>query len=222
MVVDGNSITALVQDSASVNVKQSLAWHVKFSNYEPVYVAYDLSLGAEDSSYVWLPVNAAWNETLAIPYDGSATEMWRPYREDRCFAGWTKDLNDAYAPVYTEVDFMSSGEFSKNAAEPTMLYAVWKAYGGNCSYPSTYTSITPRYYDDVQNPSSYVTIFSDTLVVTQKLDNVVFVHKGLSLEFGNNTRGAGKQGCAQGGLWGAQLTDFFLLVGNDGFENVRH
>lgn len=189
MVVDGNSITALVQDSASVNVKQSLAWHVKFSNYEPVYVAYDLSLGAEDSSYVWLPVNAAWNETLAIPYDGSATEMWRPYREDRCFAGWTKDLNDAYAPVYTEVDFMSSGEFSKNAAEPTMLYAVWKAYGGNCSYPSTYTSITPRYYDDVQNPSSYVTIFSDTLVVTQKLDNVVFVHKGLSLEFGNNPYG---------------------------------
>lgn len=189
MIIEGNNITALVQDSASVNVKQNLTWHVKFSNYEPVYVAYDLSLGAEDSSNVWLPANAAWDEALAIPYDGSATEMWKPFREDLCFAGWTKDLNDADAPVYTGVDFETAGEFSKNGAEPTILYALWKPYGGDCSYPSAYTYIYPRYYEDIQDPSNYVDAFSDTLIVMQKLGDIVFMHKGLSLQVANNPYG---------------------------------
>ncbi|MBO4435630.1 MAG: hypothetical protein J5791_01955 [Fibrobacter sp.] len=189
MVVDGNNVTALLQDSTSVNVKQDLTWHVRFSSYEPVYVAYDLSLGAEDSSEVWLPANAAWSESLPIPYDGSATEMWKPFRGDRCFAGWTKDLNDADAPVYTDVDFMHSGEFSKNAAEPTMLYALWMPYGSDCSYPTAYVNIYPRYFENISDPSSYIDMFVDTLVVTQKLDNVVFTHKDASISFGTNPSG---------------------------------
>ena len=185
MTMNDNSLSILTTDSATVNVDQDITWHVTFSNFETVYLAYDLSLSGEDSSKVWIPANATLNEGIEVLGDGFAHEMWKPYREDVCFDGWTKDPDDVSAPIFTEVDEMNSGEFSKNPTMPTQLYAV---YGRACSQPSTNT-IYSRYFEDMNNPSSYSEIFKDTLVVTQKLENHTFTHKGTRLSFGVNANG---------------------------------
>ena len=36
------------------------------------------------------------------------------------------------------------GVVKVDAAEPTMLHAVWKTYGGGCSYPSATVNVSSR------------------------------------------------------------------------------
>lgn len=182
MVVDGNNITALVEDGASVNVKQNLTWHVKFSNYEPVFITYDLSLGAEDSSYVWLPANAVAEGAVNISYDGSATDMWKPYRTDKCFAGWATDPTNSDF-IFTSLDTTNIQMLSKDATNPTTLYAVWQNYGNNCSSPSSYVEIYPQGLNDATR------YFTDTLMVMQRFGDVVFTHKDIGYTVGMTPNG---------------------------------
>ena len=174
MTVDGSPVTVLVEDGATINVKQDLAWRAKFVDFEPVYVTYDLQLGPDDSSKVWIPTNATLSEEIVIPADGSAYEMWKPSREGYIFDGWTKDPNDNNAATFTYVDSQNSSEFSNNAARPTQLYAKFRQ--GNIV--GGISNVVLRYYDDIDQ-KIYSDVFGskDTLVVTQKLGSVVFEHK---------------------------------------------
>ena len=189
MVVDGNPITILLQDSAIVNVKRNMTFHAKFESYAPVQVAYDLSLGAEDSSYVWIPADAVDEGSLALGDGGVATAMWMPYRSDKCFAGWSKltaaeyaeaVANDEEVPVYNELSTDNYDEFS--AVGLNKLYAIWKDYGAGCSRPTyngtTYTSaFTIVNYEDPANLDDESLEQNDTLLVTQSFGDAVFMHK---------------------------------------------
>ena len=129
--LNGNNMTVLMENGASINVMQNQQWHVKFSQINPVYVTYDLGLRAvsNDSSDVWLPSDASPSAELQIGEDGSAVKLWTPFRGLLKFGGWTTvDPNGEQPDVvvrYTEVNLDNVAEFSTDAANPTKLYAKW-------------------------------------------------------------------------------------------------
>ena len=193
---NGNSVTVLAQDSSELNIMEPQAWHVKFEQYKPVYVTYDLSLGEEDSSNVWIPADAVASGSLQIGADGSDAPMWIPFRTDKCFAGWsTNDPNGAQPDVnvlFKEVSVSNLDLFSHDAAAPTKLYASWVDYTGYCSWPrNTLASINLlRYYEDINDEESYRNMYEDTLLVIQRFANVEFKHKAwMSPEFTELTSG---------------------------------
>ncbi|WP_290724603.1 InlB B-repeat-containing protein [Fibrobacter sp. UBA2449] len=196
VMFNGNSVTVLAQDSTELNIMEPQAWHVKFEQYKPVYVTYDLSLGEEDSSNVWIPADAVASGSLQIGADGSDAPMWIPFRTDKCFAGWsTNDPNGAQPDVnvlFKEVSVSNLDLFSHDAAAPTKLYASWVDYTGYCSWPrNTLASINLlRYYEDINDEESYRNMYEDTLLVIQRFANVEFKHKAwMSPEFTELTSG---------------------------------
>ena len=196
VMFNGNSVTVLAQDSTELNITENQDWHVKFEQYKPVYVTYDLSLGEEDSSNVWIPADAVVSGSLQIGADGSDAPMWIPFRTDKCFAGWsTNDPNGAQPDVnvlFKEVSVSNLDLFSHDAAAPTKLYASWVDYTGYCSWPrNTLASINLlRYYEDINDEESYRNMYEDTLLVIQRFANVEFKHKAwMSPEFTELTSG---------------------------------
>ena len=188
VMFNGNSVTVLAQDSTELNIMEPQAWHVKFEQYKPVYVTYDLSLGEEDSSNVWIPADAVASGSLQIGVDGSDAPMWIPFRTDKCFAGWsTNDPNGAQPDVnvlFKEVSVSNLDLFSHDAAAPTKLYASWVEYDGACRVPNLVNTFTVAYYGDLSTSEEDAVRWLDTLVVTQRLGNAVFTHK----EVGNSIK----------------------------------
>ncbi|MBQ3720357.1 MAG: S-layer family protein [Fibrobacter sp.] len=189
VMFNGNSVTVLAQDSTELNIMENQNWHVKFEQYKPVYVTYDLALGEEDSSNVWIPADAVVSGSLQIGADGSDAPMWIPYRTDKCFAGWsTYNPNGSsprpeLMPMYTEVSTMNIDDFSSDMASPTPLYALWVEYAEGCSQPSVSASLVLRYIDD--NDNVYLMGNGGELVVTQNFGEAVFEHRanGASVAF---------------------------------------
>ena len=179
--MDGNTVTVLVQDSSTFNAMQSLNWDVVFERVEPILVTYNLSLGAGDSSNVWIPADAVEEEVLEIGEDSAAAVMWKPYRSDSCFAGWsTKPAAERTADdlIYTELNGNNYGGFSTTGYNK--LYAVWVPYGEGCERPSVVSSLNLGYFEG-ENLETFVPMAkTDMLVVTQKLGNAVFTHRAES------------------------------------------
>jgi len=175
---DGNELTVMIEDSTSINIMQNQVWHVKFVPYKPIQIAYDLSLGAADSSNVWIPADAVDEGSIALGEDESATEMWKPYRSDSCFVGWSKNPASSRGEVdiiYTELNKSNYTDFSNDGLNK--LYAVWTPYGRYCTRPDAVSSLNLGYFRD-GNPNAMVLMgHTDTLVVTQKFGNTLFTHR---------------------------------------------
>ena len=175
---DGNELTVMIEDSTSINIMQDQVWHVKFVPYKPVLIAYDLSLGTADSSNVWIPADAVDEGSIALGEDESATEMWKPYRSDSCFVGWSKNPASSRGEVdiiYTELNKANYTDFSNDGLNK--LYAVWTPYGRYCTRPDAVSSLNLGYFRD-GNPNAMVLMgHTDTLVVTQKFGNTLFTHR---------------------------------------------
>ncbi|MBR4917290.1 MAG: T9SS type A sorting domain-containing protein [Fibrobacter sp.] len=175
---DGNELTVMIEDSTSINIMQDQVWHVKFVPYKPVLIAYDLSLGTADSSNVWIPADAVDEGSIALGEDESATEMWKPYRSDSCFVGWSKNPASSRGEVdiiYTELNKSNYTDFSNDGLNK--LYAVWTPYGRYCTRPDAVSSLNLGYFRD-GNPNAMVLMgHTDTLVVTQKFGNTLFTHR---------------------------------------------
>lgn len=199
MMVNGQSVTILAQDGAELDVFGNIPMRVTFEQYKPVYVTYDLVLGEEDSSKVWIPADAVPSGSLQIGADGSAAPMWTPFRTDKCFAGWSMyDPNGPQPevdPIYTEVSTWNVNEFSSDMASPTKLYATWMEYGNGCNQPTTARLYIDSYYEGEEE--HYMTN-GDTIIVSQKFGNAVFTHKawlddgstyGDELVFAHNSQG---------------------------------
>lgn len=199
MMVNGQSVTILAQDGAELDVFGNIPMRVTFEQYKPVYVTYDLVLGEEDSSKVWIPADAVTSGSLQIGADGSAAPMWTPFRTDKCFAGWSMyDPNGPQPevdPIYTEVSTWNVNEFSSDMASPTKLYATWMEYGNGCNQPTTARLYIDSYYEGEEE--HYMTN-GDTIIVSQKFGNAVFTHKawlddgstyGDELVFAHNSQG---------------------------------
>ena len=190
-VSNGNQDLVMVQDSTELNVMGNQNWHVTFEQFKPVYVTYDLALGEEDSSKVWIPTDAVLSGALQIGADGSEALMWEPYRVDKCFVGWsTYNPNGAsprpeVLPIYTLVSTDNIGDFSDDIASPTPLYALWTDYGNGCNAPHLFNTFTVAYYGDLTESEEDAARWRDTLVVTQRLGNAVFTH----MEVGNSIKG---------------------------------
>ena len=178
MMVNGQSVTILAQDGAELDVLGNIPMRVTFEQYKPVYVTYDLVLGEEDSSKVWIPADAVPSGSLQIGADGSAAPMWTPYRTDKCFAGWSMyDPNGPQPevdPIYTEVSTWNVNEFSSDMASPTKLYATWMEYGNGCNQPTTARLYIDSYYE---GDNEYRMTSGDTILVRQKLGDAVFTHR---------------------------------------------
>ena len=185
VVVGGNSVTAVVEDSTLFNVTQDQEWTVKFVNYKPVQVAYDLSLGKADSAKVWVPADAVQEGSIELGADGSATAMWKPYRSDSCFAGWSFKPAAEYVagtdPLYSEMNEANYDDFSANGLN--RLYAVWVEYDDNgCSKPSVVNAISMGYFENGSADALVSMPETDTLVVTQTFGNTVLTHRAQNID----------------------------------------
>ena len=129
---NGNVMTVTVEDSAEVNVMESLPWTVKFKSLAPIYVTYDLSLVyPDDSADTYLPTNATKSETLELANNADTVSFWKPYRVSTCFQGWSTTAAANYTAddsAYTTFNAGNFTEFSTNPDNPTTLYAIW----GDC------------------------------------------------------------------------------------------
>jgi len=129
---NGNVMTVTVEDSAEVNVMESLPWTVKFKSLAPIYVTYDLSLVyPDDSADTYLPTNAAKSESLELASNADTVSFWKPYRASTCFQGWSTTAAANYTAddsAYTTFNAGNFTEFSTNPDNPTTLYAIW----GDC------------------------------------------------------------------------------------------
>ena len=183
MMLNGQSVTVLAQDGAELDIFDNVSMHVEFEQYKPVYVTYDLALGEEDSSKVWIPANAVPSGSLQIGADGSDAPMWIPYRTDKCFGGWSMYAPNGPRPEvmmsYTSVATWNVNEFSTDMASPTQLYATWVEYDENCTWDSNYGTIWKIYVDD-EGERVYLRN-EDRYVVSQTFGDAVFRH-----DFGNN------------------------------------
>ena len=105
------------------------SWHVRFAELNPVYVTYDLSLtSAEDSAKVYLPAGAAPTGTLKMDTDKDSVVLWKPFRTDMCFAGWSEKSPDVHTTddsLYKVLSVNNYHAFSKDAVYPTALHAIW-------------------------------------------------------------------------------------------------
>ena len=128
---NGNVMTVTVEDSAEVNVMESLPWTVKFKSLAPIYVTYDLSLVyPDDSADTYLPTNAAKSESLELASNADTVSFWKPYRVSTCFKGWSTTAAANYTAddsAYTTFNAGNFTEFSTNPDNPTTLYAIWGA-----------------------------------------------------------------------------------------------
>ena len=128
---NGNVMTVSVEDSAEVNVMESLPWTVKFKSLAPIYVTYDLSLVyPDDSADTYLPTNAAKSESLELASNADTVSFWKPYRVSTCFKGWSTTAAANYTAddsAYTTFNAGNFTEFSTNPDNPTTLYAIWGA-----------------------------------------------------------------------------------------------
>ena len=182
---NGNNMKVVVQDSETVNIVQDLTWHAKFVANGNVYVAYDLSLGAEDSSKVWIPTDAVVKDSMLLSSENATVEMWKPYRTDKCFAGWSNKPAETLGdddPIFTSVNSTNLGLFSIDSLAPTQLYAVWKDYGEECARTDVSMIAGTRYYNEENVAED---LFDDTLIVTQSFAGAVFTHKAWDWEINN-------------------------------------
>ncbi len=136
---NGNYIIAELEDGDSLNVMESLVFNAKFKRLAPIYVTYDLSLSsAEDTANTYLPVSAKTAETLEIATDADSVAFWKPYRTDKCFAGWSTKTSSNYTvgdSLYTVFNSDNFSDFSTISDNPTTLYAVWQECSGSSDTP---------------------------------------------------------------------------------------
>ena len=136
---NGNYIIAELEDGDSLNVMESLVFNAKFKRLAPIYVTYDLSLSsAEDTANTYLPVSAKIAETLEIATDADSVAFWKPYRTDKCFAGWSTKTSSNYTvgdSLYTVFNSDNFSDFSTISDNPTTLYAVWQECSGSSDTP---------------------------------------------------------------------------------------
>lgn len=177
-VVGGNEMTVVMDDSASINIMQNQVWHVKFEEYKPLQVTYNLSLGAADSSNVWIPADGMNEGTIALGENESTTAMWKPYRSDSCFAGWSMLRSSERTDddvIYMALDKDNYEDFSSTGVN--RLYAVWMPYGEDCARPTVVNSLNLGYFEGGKPNALVLMDRSDSLVVTQKFGDAVITHR---------------------------------------------
>ena len=192
MMLNGQSVTVLAQDGSELDIFNDMSMRVKFEQYKPVFVTYDLALGGNDSSKVWIPADAVQSGSLQIGADGSDAPMWTPYRSDMCFAGWSKTDPNGPQPevdmLFTDVATWNVGEFSDDPAAPTHLYAKWASSTNGCGNQSNVTaSVGLRYYEDAENAEWMGS--TDVLVLTQNFGGAVFTHRSHDFSLPYNPAG---------------------------------
>lgn len=172
---NGNVMTVTVEDSAEVNVMESLPWTVKFKSLAPIYVTYDLSLVyPDDSADTYLPTNAAKSESLELASNADTVSFWKPYRASTCFQGWSTTAAANYTAddsAYTTFNAGNFTEFSTNPDNPTTLYAIW---GDDC--PETRNIWT------VENGQMNATLVLYQLFGDDTLFHEVSNRRGVTLE----------------------------------------
>ena len=171
---NGNVMTVTVEDSAEVNVMESLPWTVKFKSLAPIYVTYDLSLGVTDSADTYLPTNATKSEKLELANNADTVVFWKPYRASTCFQGWSTTAAANYTAddsAYTTFNAGNFTEFSTNPDNPTTLYAIW---GDDCS--------ENRNLWTVENGQMNATLVLYQLFGDDTLFHEVLDRRGLTLE----------------------------------------
>ena len=171
---NGNVMTVTVEDSAEVNVMESLPWTVKFKSLAPIYVTYDLSLGVTDSADTYLPTNATKSEMLELASNADTVVFWKPYRASTCFQGWSTTAAANYTAddsAYTTFNAGNFTEFSTNPDNPTTLYAIW---GDDCS--------ENRNLWTVENGQMNATLVLYQLFGDDTLFHEVLDRRGLTLE----------------------------------------
>ena len=182
-VVNGNELTVVIEDSASINIMQNLVWHVKFEEYKPLQVAYDLSLGAADSSKVWIPADGMNEGEIALGENESAVEMWKPYRSDSCFVGWSMRRSSERTDddvIYMALDKDNYEDFSSTGVNK--FYAVWMPYGDDCARPTVVNNLNLGYFEGGKPNVLVLMDRSDSLVVTQKFGDAVITHRADSFD----------------------------------------
>ena len=95
------------------------------------YVAYNFNTSEDDYENLYFPSNAKLSDSLSFENE-TYVSLWKPYRTDMCFAGWSTnpkaDASVTGSNVFSEIlaSKVRNLQISTDAEKPTKLYAIWE------------------------------------------------------------------------------------------------
>lgn len=122
--------------SAAANNDQ-MYFMVKYTVTGPFYVTYNMNINTGDEDKLFFPMDASSADKFEFDETVVSTDLWVPFRSDKCFDGWSvvQVANPAVPasepPKITTLyaDYAASA-LSLDPDAPTELQANWKDCGG--------------------------------------------------------------------------------------------
>ena len=131
-----------IQESASIESKEEYAFYDNMSSTnvlltisnlksDSFYVAYNFNTSEDDYENLYFPSNAKLSDSLSFENE-TYVSLWKPYRTDMCFAGWSTnpkaDASVTGSNVFSEIlaSKVRNLQISTDAEKPTKLYAIWE------------------------------------------------------------------------------------------------
>ncbi len=131
-----------IQESASIESKEEYAFYDNMSSTnvlltisnlksDSFYVAYNFNTSEDDYEKLYFPSNAKLSDSLSFENE-TYVSLWKPYRTDMCFAGWSAnpkaDASVTGSNVFSEIlaSKVRNLQISTDAEKPTKLYAIWE------------------------------------------------------------------------------------------------
>ena len=133
--------TLVVQPKYMVSTtanNDQMYFKVKYTVTGPFYVTYDLNTNAEDEGNLFFPIDASSSGKFEFDETVVSTDLWVPYRSDKCFDGWSvvTQYNPAVPAseppkIMTLYADYAASALSLDPDAPTELQANWKDCGAS-------------------------------------------------------------------------------------------
>ncbi len=120
------------------SLMKNMQFNVKYTVTGPFYVTYDLNTNAEDEGNLFFPIDASSSGKFEFDETVVSTDLWVPYRSDKCFDGWSvvTQYNPAVPAseppkIMTLYADYAASALSLDPDAPTELQANWKDCGAS-------------------------------------------------------------------------------------------
>ena len=113
----------------------TMLFKVKYTVTGPFYVKYNLNTLEEDEDKLFLPSDAKLLDTLTYSETKTSRTLWKPYRTDKCFAGWyhsssVPEGSTDGALTSFDAEYAATKLEADSTESPTVVYAIWKDCAG--------------------------------------------------------------------------------------------
>ena len=133
-----DALTGKLVIAPAYMANQDMKLGVKYTVTGPFYVTYDLNTNAEDEGNLFFPIDASSSGKFEFDETVVSTDLWVPYRSDKCFDGWSvvTQYNPAVPAseppkIMTLYADYAASALSLDPDAPTELQANWKDCGAS-------------------------------------------------------------------------------------------